>query len=107
MSIGERLRDAREYLGISIETVSDNLNIPIKSLSGFECDKQVPDEEKLGMLAQLYKHPRAFFLQGDEVFNTNFEVGILARTTAELTQQDKKQLIRFSGVLSIMKEGEK
>ncbi|WHX25110.1 helix-turn-helix transcriptional regulator [Virgibacillus halodenitrificans] len=107
MSIGERLRDAREYLGLSLETVSNKLNIPVKSLNGFESDEQVPDESKMVIIAQLYKHPKGFFLKGEEVFNSNFEVGILARTDAELTEQDKKQLIRFSSVLSLMKEGEK
>src|SRR5579872_740305 len=63
--LGLRLREAREYLGLSQEFVANYLSVPRASVSAMETGKRRVGSLELKQLAKLYKRPLSFFL-GDE-----------------------------------------
>ena len=101
--LGQRLRDAREYLGLSQEFVAHQLNIPRASVSAMETGKRKVSSIELRQLARLYKRSMAYFL-GEEDLDPQ-EAGLdasqrtLFRTTRELSEQDREQVLRFAQFL--------
>ncbi|MBN2182531.1 MAG: ImmA/IrrE family metallo-endopeptidase [Sedimentisphaerales bacterium] len=62
MTIGERLRIARNAIGYTLEKVEQESNIGSSSLSDFENDKREPKFSQLSKLAEIYKRSIDFFL---------------------------------------------
>ncbi|MCA4158022.1 helix-turn-helix domain-containing protein [Priestia megaterium] len=101
LSVNDRLKDTREYLGLTIESVSNSLQISIENLLKVENGQKVPSKDELQKLSKLYKHPVSYFLKGE--YEQNAEVGLLARTVADLSEKDRDHILRFSNILSKMK----
>ncbi len=104
-SLGERLREAREYLGFSQEEVATFLGVPRSALSLMETGQRKVDALELKKLAGLYKRPVAYFT-GDEpeedvIFGA--DVQHLARKVSELSPDDRKELARFADFLRAKK----
>jgi len=101
--LGDRLREAREYLGISQEFVAEHLGVPRASVSGMETGKRKVSSLELKKLAYLYKQPIAFFLgeeQPTEVDESNDQtLRALFRTTKALSGEDRQQVLRFAQFL--------
>ena len=64
-TLGERLREAREYLGFSQEEVATYLGVSRSALSNMESGQRKVDALELKKLAGLYKRPVSHFT-GDE-----------------------------------------
>jgi transcriptional regulator with XRE-family HTH domain len=99
-SMGARLRQAREYLGLSQEAVAEALGVPRASVSAMESGRRKVSSLELRDLARLYKRPLDWFYDGgaepiaeDETFSALF------RATKNLNQEDKKQVLRFAEFL--------
>jgi transcriptional regulator with XRE-family HTH domain len=99
-SMGARLRQAREYLGLSQEAVAEALGVPRASVSAMESGRRKVSSLELRDLARLYKRPLDWFYGGgaepiaeDETFSALF------RATKNLNQEDKKQVLRFAEFL--------
>ena len=60
-SMGARLREAREFLGLSQEVVADALGVPRASVSAMESGRRKVSSLELRDLARLYKRPIEFF----------------------------------------------
>lgn len=94
--LGERLREARKYLGLKQEDVAVYLKIPRTALGDIESGQRRVEAIELTRLAKLYKQPIAYFA-GDESAAADFSpsIAMLARKAAELSDKDREELSRF------------
>jgi transcriptional regulator with XRE-family HTH domain len=99
--LGAKLREAREYLGVSQELVAEHLGIPRASVSAIETGKRKVSSLELRDLAKLYRRPVEYFLgAGSEVEEPPDETVVaLYRTTRSLSDQDRQQLLQFARFL--------
>src|SRR2546430_4335255 len=90
-TLGERLRVAREYVGLKQEEVAKQLGIPRSALSNVEAGQRKVDALELTRLAKLYQRPVTWFTGEDGVAETGLpsEVAHVARAAAGLSQQDR------------------
>jgi transcriptional regulator with XRE-family HTH domain len=98
VELGRRLREAREYLGLSQEQVADHLGIPRPSVSTIEAGKRRITFLELKRLAELYRRPLSYF-SGEEEQDTDETTDALFRTTKELSSTDREQVLRFAQFL--------
>ena len=98
--MGERLKEAREFLGLSQEVVAEALDIPRASVSAMENGKRKVSSLELKRLAKLYRRPAQFFL-GEETLQAPADKTIeaLFRATKELSARDKEQVLSFAQFL--------
>jgi transcriptional regulator with XRE-family HTH domain len=98
--MGARLRQAREYLGLSQEAVAEALGVPRASVSAMESGRRKVSSLELRDLARLYKRPLDWFYTTDtEPIAEDETVGALFRATRNLNQEDKEQVLRFAEFL--------
>lgn len=95
--IGQRLREAREYLGLSQEQVAEFVSIPRASVSEMEAGKRGVNGLELRRLGRLYRRSVAWLLGEDETVAID---GALFRATATLSDQDKEQVVKFAEFLA-------
>jgi transcriptional regulator with XRE-family HTH domain len=104
--LGDRLREAREYLGFSQEEVATYLGVPRTALSLIETGSRKVDALELKKLANLYKRPVAYFTgEGAEEEAYGEEVAHLARKARDLTPEDRAELGRFADFLRAKAKG--
>jgi transcriptional regulator with XRE-family HTH domain len=104
-ALGNRLREAREYLGFSQEDVANYLGVPRTALTSIEAGTRKVDALELKKLASLYKRPVAHFT--GEQYADEFgdeEVAHLARKARELSPEDRAELGRFADFLRAKKQ---
>jgi DNA-binding XRE family transcriptional regulator len=96
-ALAQRLRESREYLGLSQEAVADHLGVPRASVSAMETGKRKVSSMELRDLGRLYRISVEQLLgkapEEDPV------VGALYRTARNLTQEDRAQVLRFAEFL--------
>lgn len=94
--LGDRLREARKYLGLKQEDVATFMNIPRTALGDIESGQRRVEAIELTRLAKLYKQPVAYFT-GEESASAELppSVAHLARKAAELSDKDREELSRF------------
>jgi transcriptional regulator with XRE-family HTH domain len=94
--LGERLREARKYVGLSQEEVAAYLKIPRTALVDIESGQRRVEAIELTRLAKLYKQPVSYFV-GEDAAAAALPPGIahLARQAAELSDRDREELTRF------------
>jgi transcriptional regulator with XRE-family HTH domain len=101
--LGNRLRESREYLGLSQEFVAEHLGIPRASISAMENGKRKVSSLELKQLARIYKQPLSYFLGEDEFDHVEQSQDVtfsaLYRTTRVLSDQDRQQVLRFAQFL--------
>jgi transcriptional regulator with XRE-family HTH domain len=98
--MGARLREAREFLGLSQEVVAEALGVPRASVSAMESGRRKVSSLELRDLARLYKRPIEFFYsdeRGEPVEDEATQA--LFRATRNLTADDKEQVVRFAEFL--------
>jgi transcriptional regulator with XRE-family HTH domain len=103
--LGNRLREAREYLGFSQEEVANYLGVPRTALTSIEAGTRKVDALELKKLSSLFKRPVAHFT-GEEVGDDfgDEEVAHLARKARELPPEDRAELGRFADFLRAKKQ---
>jgi transcriptional regulator with XRE-family HTH domain len=97
--LGERLKEAREYVGAKQDDVAKKLGIPRSALSNIEAGSRKVDAIELAQLAKLYQRPVAWFTGDDSHSQMPKVVTRLARAAAALSQQDQAELARFADFL--------
>jgi transcriptional regulator with XRE-family HTH domain len=107
-SLGERLREARDYLGFSQEEVASFLGVSRSALSNIETGQRKVEALELKKLAGLYKRSLSHFT-GEEPEDAAFgaDVKHLARKAAELSADDRAELGRFADFLRTRKQTKK
>jgi transcriptional regulator with XRE-family HTH domain len=100
VAMGARLRQAREYLGLSQESVAEALGVPRASVSAMESGRRKVSSLELRNLARLYKRPLDWFYDSNvEPIAEDETVSALFRATKNLNQEDKEQVLRFAEFL--------
>jgi transcriptional regulator with XRE-family HTH domain len=100
-NIGARLKEAREYLGLSQQEVATALNLPRTAVSMMESGQRGVESLELKALAKLYQRPVAYFTGEDEELGAGVgaDVAMLAKQVSKLSDQDRGELMRFSEFL--------
>ena len=100
-ALAVRLRDTREYLGLSQQFVSEQSGIPRSAISDIERGVRKVDSIELKQLSRLYRYPIEYFLGGgDEGDAADAEtVQALARAAGNLTKEDQQEVLRFANFL--------
>ena len=103
--LGERLKEAREYLGFSQEEVAKFLGVPRTAVSNVEAGLRKIDALELKKVAGLYKKPVSHFT-GEDANNPAIgaDVAHLARQAAELSEADRAELGQFADFLRLRKK---
>lgn len=100
--LGERLREARKYLGLKQEDVATYLKIPRTALGDIESGQRRVEAIELTRLAKLYKQPVSYFTGEDEgVSAMPASVAHLARQASALSEQDREELNKFVEYLRV------
>ncbi|MGI5473338.1 helix-turn-helix domain-containing protein [Streptomyces sp. CA-132043] len=105
--LGERLKQTRDYLGMSQQFVSDGTGIPRSAISDIERGARRVDSLELKKLARLYRQPVTYFL--DEQKDADAGEHVLAglpRALAQLTDGDQKTVLEFAEYLSLRRAAE-
>lgn len=99
-NLGERLREARRYLGLKQEEVALYLKIPRTALTDIESGQRRVEAIELTRLARLYRQPVGHFTGEDDASaSLPADVAHLARRVADLSAQDRDELSRFAEYL--------
>ena len=98
--LGEKLKEAREYLALSQDEVAKSLGLPRTAISMIETGQRRVDALELKRLAEIYTRPVAYFT-GDEPESAPMskDVEHLARAASGLSEQDREELARFADYL--------
>lgn len=107
-SLGQRLKDVREYCGYSQEEVAKYLDIPRSAISLIETGDRRLDALELKKLAKLFqcKIEELTDESGTE-YNTPESIQMVARAASVLSQKDQKEVLRFAEFLKSRKRDKK
>ena len=100
-TLGARLREAREYLGLSQEEVARVVALPRPAISLVESGQRKVDALELKKVAELYQRPVADFtgeVDADKLMPETIQY--LTRAASKLTDVDQAELVRFAEFLS-------
>jgi transcriptional regulator with XRE-family HTH domain len=96
--VGKQLRTARETLGLTQDDVAGVLGIPRTSVIAMEAGRRNVTALELRRLARLYRRSVQWLLAEEEA---PAEVdNALYRATADLSDGDKQQVLRFAQFLA-------
>lgn len=101
-ALGERLREAREYLGLSQQEVADLLKLSRPAVTQMEAGNRKVSTLELRELSQLYRRPYDWLVGAEEPAEPEEDqlTQALYRTTRELSTRDRAQLLQFAQFLS-------
>jgi transcriptional regulator with XRE-family HTH domain len=97
-AIALRLKEAREYLGLSQQEVTDATGIPRSAVSLIEGGKRSVVAQELTALARLFQRSVAYFT-GEEQVAYPADINMLARQASTLSEKDRSELLRFTEFL--------
>jgi transcriptional regulator with XRE-family HTH domain len=96
--MASRLREARETIGLTQADTASALDIPRSSVVALEAGKRKVTGLELRRLARLYRRSVAWLLGEDNEPEVADQA--LYRATAELSEKDKEQVLRFAQFLA-------
>jgi transcriptional regulator with XRE-family HTH domain len=97
--LASRLREAREFANLSQQFVAEQTGIPRSAISDIERGSRRVESLELKRLAALYRMPLTYFLgDNDELAGTAPDptVQALARAASEMTDGDRREVLRFA-----------
>lgn len=98
--LGLRLREAREYLGLSQEAVADFVGIGRASVSAIESGKRRVTAVELNDFSRLFGvAPSELLGEGPPAGSGNATMNALFRTTRSLAPDDQDQVLKFAKFL--------
>ena len=104
--LGDRLRQAREYVGYSQDEVATFLNVPRTAVTNMESGQRKVEALELKRLAELFRQPVGYFTGEDEAAAAlPADVAHLARQAAKLSVKDREELERFAEFLKARSSG--
>jgi transcriptional regulator with XRE-family HTH domain len=98
IDLGQRLRQAREFVGLSQDEVANTLGVSRPAVTNIESGQRKVEAIELNRLATLYGTTVDFLLTG-RVEAENTQLAFLARATQGLSDSDLDQLMRFTDYL--------
>ena len=96
--LGKRLKEAREYVGVTQEEAATHLKIRRSAISEMEAGKRGVGALEMKSLAALYERPTAWFT-GEVEPPVPEDVAFLARTVSDLSENDRSELANFAEFL--------
>lgn len=102
--LAERLRETREFLGLSQQEAADAAGLTRLAVSAIETGRRKVESVELRALARVYGQPVAYFLPTSEAEAPPEEVQYIARAAKELEPDDRAELLRFAQFLKSYKE---
>ncbi|WLG56733.1 helix-turn-helix transcriptional regulator [Pseudomonas extremorientalis] len=100
IQIGDRLRRAREYMGLSQDEVASVLGLPRPSVTNMEQGARKVDAIELNKLAKLYRRTLDYLMTGTEPAGDGPEqLAFLARAVKGLSEKDVEEVARFAEFL--------
>jgi len=105
--LGEKLRQAREYVGYSQDEVATLLKVPRTAVTNMESGQRKVEALELKRLADLYRQPVDHFTGDDQLTAASLpsDVNHLARQAAALSPKDREELGRFAEFLKMRAAG--
>jgi transcriptional regulator with XRE-family HTH domain len=102
--LARRLKEAREYLGLSQEYVAQQTGIPRPAISEIEAAKRNVSSLELKRFSKLYERPVEYLLGTEEMEE---ETGVasdpvevkLRSMTRDLKKEDREEILRFAEYL--------
>jgi len=100
--LGAKLREAREYLGLSQDEVAKAVGMTRSAISLIESGQRGTDALELKKLAELYQRPVVDFTGATDLIDAPMPETVqhLARAAAKLTESDRAELLRFAEFLN-------
>lgn len=105
-AMAARLKDAREYLGLSQDDVATALGISRPAITNIESGNRKVEAIELDQLAKLYGRPVNYFLSGENE-EAEGKVAFYARTFKDLSEKDLDEVARFAEFLRASGSGKK
>lgn len=96
--LAQRLREAREYVGLSQEEVAFALGVSRPAVTHIESGARKVEAIELDKLCTLYGRSVEFLLAG-KAQRPDSRVAFLARATQGLSERDLEELERFAAFL--------
>ena len=93
--IGVKLRNAREYLGLTQHEVAAELRIPRTAISLIENGQRGLEMLELKQLADLYGRSVTDFTEESSVRQPD-EIRMLMRKAEAMSPQDRKEIVKFA-----------
>jgi transcriptional regulator with XRE-family HTH domain len=104
--LARRLREAREFMNLSQQFVSDQTGIPRSAISDIERGSRRVESLELKRLAELYRMPVAYLL-GEATPAEEAElagaapavdptVEALTRAASEMSEKEREEVLRFA-----------
>lgn len=97
--LSERLKEAREYRGLSQEEVARHLSVPRSAVSLIESGSRRVTAAELSRLAKLYQTTMESLAGHDREASEPESVRLLARAASELSARDRDEVLRFAQFL--------
>ncbi len=100
--LGRRIREAREYLGLSPAFVAEQLGTSPEDITAIEIGRREVTPVELERLARLLKRPvERFMAERDESPESVRDAGdrALFRAARDLSDHDRQQVLRFAEFL--------
>ena len=98
VQLGKRLKEAREYVGVTQEEAAAHLKVRRSAISEMEAGKRGVGALEMKRLAALYERPTAWFT-GEVEPPVPEDVAFLARTVSDLSENDRGELANFAEFL--------
>jgi transcriptional regulator with XRE-family HTH domain len=98
LQLGKRLKEAREYVGITQEEAAAHLKVRRSAISEMEAGKRGVGALEMKSLASLYQRPMSWFT-GETEQQVPEDVAFLARTVSDLSENDRGELANFAEFL--------
>lgn len=96
--LGRRLREAREYVGLSQEEVAFALSVSRPAVGHIESGTRKVEAFELNKLSELYGRTVDYLLTGNAPVDDT-RVAFLARATKGMSDSDMDELARFAAFL--------
>lgn len=94
-TLAARLKEAREYCGFSQEEVAHHLSVPRTAISHIESGSRRVSALELPRLAKLYQTSMESLTGQDQEGPEPESVRMVARATADLSETDRAEVLRF------------
>ena len=102
LEVARRLREEREYLGLSQDEVATAMNLSRPAITNIESGVRKVEALELDRFAQLYGRDVNHFLGKDEAATSGQEeVAFYARNLKGLSQKDLGEVARFANFLRV------
>lgn len=95
--LAQRLKEAREDVGLSQEEVAQKLDLPRPAISQMENGNRRVEALELARLAKLYGRPLSYFADEETPGTSRLEA--LHRTAKDLSDKDRDEVLRFAEFL--------